>query len=161
MNISSNDVYQQFKNQYKTFDIDTWKFNKSPLKNLLKIQKQFGPIFFIQTPKFTIPASIKMNKQNYKNNIKIYGSIEFHSFFSTPGYVLLNDSGYLPFSLQFNDYNDDVKNDFHTAYIANIHKKYDISGSNMVEFVINLLKKLGFKKAELMDAASVNCNKNN
>lgn len=68
----------------------------------------------------------------------------------------------LPFLIKFVDY-DNIEINNKSCYIANIHKidnisGQSISGSNMVLFVLKLIKQLGIKSAILGDGATIKCN---
>jgi len=60
-----------------------------------------------------------------------------------------------PVQLKF--YHKSDKSNRNNCYISNIHKTNDISGTNMMKFVISLLKKLGVKHATIYDGTSVKC----
>jgi hypothetical protein len=62
---------------------------------------------------------------------------------------------YVPFALELTPYDPDM------VHIHNIHKVNGISGTQMVNFVLALCRKLGASEALLQDEAMVVCKKNN
>lgn len=62
---------------------------------------------------------------------------------------------YIPFALEI------APHDPHAVYIHNIQKVGEISGTQMVHFVLAVCRKLGAQEASLQDAAMVVCKKNN
>ena len=61
---------------------------------------------------------------------------------------------YVPFALELDPITP------HEVHIHNIHRTPEIRGTQMVNFVLAVCRKLGAKKASLQDAATVVCRKN-
>ncbi len=137
----------------KTFDLNKsdLKFEKGEvLNNYQKLYKKYGDHFYIQYKKIKLPVFLYLdNLENSTRKIYILK------------YATKNPADLYPFKIEFNYYTENSNN----AHISNINKistkEYPdvkhLSGSEVVEFVLNLLKKLYVEKAYLSDGASVHC----
>ena len=130
----------------KTFDLSIKiNFSNDVQRNLKILKKLYGKKFKIRTSKFTVPVILK------KEKLLVDGI--------TP-YVLIYDIGIYeekeyPFRILFSDGEPpELGNDVH---INHIHKTDDISGSEMVNLVLEILKKLQVKYASIYDGTKINC----
>lgn len=133
----------------KTLDLNkNLGYKKGDLQNNIKdLKKKYGMKFIIKYKKFRIPVKFK------ENHMKLLG----FSYLSLE-YDLKKRTQYLlPFKIFFMDSTGNSYKLNNNVYIANIHKTDKISGSNMVQFVLELLNKLGTITATLHDGASVKC----
>ena len=135
----------------KIFDLNKSKnYKKENLqKNINSLKKEYGNKFLIKYKKFNIPVKFQVKQLKFKNlkylclKYDIEKQIEY----------------LLPFMINFID--NDTYELNNNVYIANIHKINEISGTQMIEFVLKLLEVLGVNMASLYDAASVKCDNNN
>ena len=112
--------------------------------NLNNLYKVFGEEF-----------NLEYNINNKKINIPVtleYTSEKFYRLFYN-----IDDRNYiqLPFKIDFIDKYTKKLNDI--CYIENIHKTDTISGSEMIQLVNEINKKMGVKKAYLHDGSTVYC----
>jgi hypothetical protein len=134
----------------KTFDLNETKyiFSSNLQKNLKKIEKIFGKIFFIKFNDIKIKVKLKIVKHKFmklkyytltydiKNREFIYYPLEITFIDTVEGKCILNNN----------------------CMINNIHKTDKISGSQLIQLAINLCKCLKVKKSYLFDEASIECN---
>ncbi len=135
-------------------DLDI-KFEKNEvLKNIKEINKKYGDSFYIKYKKIKLPVYLyKQDLENKKRNIFILK------------YATKNPPNNYPFLIQFNYFLENSNN----VFISKINKiskdeypdEKPLSGSDVVEFVLTLLKKLYVEKAYLFDGASIKCKSNN
>ncbi len=120
------------------------------LENIKKINKKYGDNFYIKYKKIKLPVFLyKEDLENKTRNIFILK------------YATKNPPNLYPFLIQFNYFKENTNN----VHISNINKiskneypdEKPLSGSDVVEFVLTLLKKLYVEKAYLSDGASIEC----
>lgn len=133
----------------KVFDLNKkTKYKKGELQNNIKdLKKTFGNKFFIKYKKFKIPVKFELKNLKYKGFKYLILK-----------YDIEKQTDYLlPFKIRFLDKDYILNNN---VFIENIHKTDNISGTEMVNFVLELLKKLGTNQALLQDGATIKCNNN-
>lgn len=132
----------------KIFDLNKKvTYKKDELQNNIKdLKKKFGNRFIIKYKKYKLPVRF------ITEHLKLVGL----SYLSLQYDIKKQTDYLLPFRISFVDSDGGYKLN-NNAYIANIHKTKDISGSQMVEFVLELLRKLGANRASLHDGAEVKC----
>lgn len=128
----------------KTFDLSKeYTFTDDLQKNLKLLKKLFGSKFYIKTSKYKIPVILEYKSLKYKK--KYYYQLSYN--------IGRRETELYPFQIDFiTQFN--VGND---AYIANINKTDKISGSNMINLVLEILKKLNTNIATLFDGTLVDC----
>ena len=133
----------------KTLDLNKdLGYKKGELQNNIKdLKKKYGMKFMIKYKKFKIPVKFKIN------HMKLLG----FSYISLEYDIKKRTQHLLPFKIDFMDKTGNSYILNNKAHINEIHKTDKISGSNMVQFVLELLKKLGTVTATLYDGASVKC----
>ncbi len=148
-----NKLLQRYRNQYasgdkKIFDLSEYKqykFTDDVQKNLRQLEKIFGKSFTIKWNKIMFP--VILHTKTFKSN-----DITFYEiYYDMPNRI----HDLKPFSIWFID--NKTLELGNTSYIANIHKTNDISGSQMMNFVLELQRALGVEKTILHDGATVNC----
>lgn len=140
----------------KTFDLNKsdLKFEKGEvLNNYQKLYNKYGDHFYIQYKKIKLPVYLyKEDLKNKKRNIY------------TLKYATKNPPNKYPFLIQFNYFLENSNN----AFISKINKiskdeypgEKPLSGSEVVDFVLKILKKLYVEKAYLFDGATIKCENN-
>jgi hypothetical protein len=145
-------VVKVLKDEKKKFILaDKYDFiiNYDVQKNLKNLYKIYGEEFIIEfninNKKIIIPVSLKYTSEKFSD-------IKFYRLFYN-----LEDrtSTQLPFKIDFIDKYTKKLNDI--CYIVNIHKTDTISGSEMIQLVNEINKKIGIKKAYIHDATTVYC----
>ena len=133
----------------KTLDLNKdLGYKKGDLQNNIKdLKKKYGMKFMIKYKKFKIPVKFKVNHK------KLIGL----SYLSLQYDIKKKTHYLLPFQIDFLDSTGNSYKLNNKVYIGEITKTDKISGSNMVKFVLELLKKLGTVTAKLYDGATVNC----
>ena len=131
----------------KTLNIHKFKgFVKDDLHfNLKLLNKDYGPRFNIKYYKHILPIKLSKIMSNDKTKPIFY--IEY--------YVKKRSTFLKPFLLQF--YLESDKHNKDNCYIVNIHKTDKLSGSDIMKFVLYLLKKISVKTVFIYDATSVEC----
>ena len=118
--------------------------NNDLQNNLKKIHKIFGEEFILEViinnRKIKIPVSLKYTSEKF---YRLFYNIEDRM------------STQLPFKIDFIDKFTKKINDI--CYVVNIHKTDNIKGSEMIQLVNEINKKLGVKKAYLNDATTIYC----
>ena len=122
------------------------KFTDNLQKNVLLLKKIFNKKFIIKDSDLEFPVYLYEIVEQDNPKMKYYSLI----YNEEERYDWL-----LPFKIVFLDTIAVEKNN--NCYIANIHKKDNISGSIMVTFVLKLLKLLHVEKAYLHDGANIQC----
>ena len=149
-----NKLLQIYRNQYasgdkKIFDLSEYKqykFTDDVQKNLRQLEKTFGKSFTIKWNKIIYP--VILHKKTFKSN-----DITFYEiYYDMPNRIHELKS----FSIMFVD--NKTLELGNNSYIANIHRTNNISGSQMMYFVLELQRVLGVEKTTLHDGATVNCN---
>jgi len=122
------------------------KYNtfKDVYSNIEFIIKTYGSRFNISYKKNIYP--IKYFYKKNTNNEKI----NYLEYYEKKRKTLLK-----PFLLQFYSQVDELNKN--NCYIANIHKINDISGSNMMDFILYFLKKIDVYKCFIFDDTKVYC----
>lgn len=112
--------------------------------NLKQLHKIFGNEFilegYVNNKKIKIPVFLTYTAEHF---YRLFYNIEDRT------------STQLPFKIDFIDKYTKKLNDI--CYIVNIHKTDTIKGSEMIQLVNEINKKLGIRKAYLNDAATVYC----
>lgn len=132
----------------KIFDLNfpSIQFTNNLHKNVLLLKKRFGVNFIIKDGEFELPSHLYIVTEPDNPKIQYYSLI----------YNLKErDDWLLPYKIVFYDTQKIAKNN--NCYIANIHKTDKISGTNMVNIVLKLLKLLGAEKVRLHDGAHIIC----
>ena len=134
----------------KIFNLNKSKnYKKENLqKNINNFKKEYGNKFLIEYKNFNIPVKFQIKQLKFKN-LK-YLCLKYN--------IEKQIDYLLPFMINFID--NDTYELNNNVYIANIHKTNEISGTQMIEFVLKLLEVLGVNMASLYDAASVKCDNN-
>lgn len=130
----------------KTFDLSkNINFSDDVQKNLKILSNLYGKKFNIKTTKFSVPVILK------KEKLIVDGITPYALIYDMD---ILEENEY-PFRILFSDGEPPkLGND---AHINHIHKTDNISGSEMVSLVLEILKKLQVKYASIYDGAKVNC----
>jgi hypothetical protein len=135
--------------------LNTSGFTENVNENIEKIKNANGEHFEVSyTPRgktsVKIPITIKKLKHELLNRefYVMYYDMELDN----------NKNKLRPFDVWFVNYNTFAVDN--SAYIANIHKLSNLSGSDVVYFVLEILKELKVKKVSLHDGAEVQCEKN-
>lgn len=129
----------------KQLNISKYKSITGVKNNIDKIHKSYGSIFNIVYKKKTFPV-----KYFYKKNIG-NDKIDYLEFYEKKRHTFIK-----PFLLQFYSQKDDLNKN--NCYIVNIHKTNEITGTEMMDFVLYFLKKLDVKKVFIFDDTKVECN---
>ena len=116
-------------------------------KNIILIKKKFGSQFSIKNQDIEIPIKLFMVKNEYNPKLRYYSMVYD---------IETRDEYLLPFKINFINYLSLEKDN--NCYISDITKFGHISGSQMVLFVLKLLKILGAEKAFLYDGTRIECN---
>lgn len=119
-------------------------------KNIEWIKSNYGDKFELSTDLFSMPATIS------KGYLEI-SEIEYFvlEYDSSVGGEDIPRSYILPFSINFYDpVITEINND---VYIANISRTKKIRGSDVVKFVLHVLRILGVEKAYLHDGTQIEC----
>lgn len=134
----------------KLLDLDNLpELSKDVQHNIKQIIKMYGKRLIIKYNKLEIPSIFTLIKENYNPNKLSYYSLRYDIDQKDRTMPMF------PFKITFLDYATMVKNN--DCYINNIHKTNTISGSEMVEFILYLLKKLGVERAVLHDGTRIHC----
>lgn len=130
----------------KTFDLSKKiSFSNDVQRNLKILNNLYGKKFKIKTSKFIVPVIFK------KEKLMVDGITPYALIYDMD---ILEENEY-PFRILFSDGEPPkLGND---AYINHIHKTDNISGSEMVNLVLEILKKLQVKYASIYDGTKVNC----
>jgi len=134
----------------KIFDLSKeYKFiGKDVQKNISVLYKKFGKRFTIKYKKMKVPVSL------YKRIFKHSGK----TFFILEYYQTKRTEELKPFKIEFIDESSSDYKLNNTTYIANIHNTNEISGSQMVDLVVSIQRKLNVIKTTLFDGATIHCN---
>lgn len=113
--------------------------------SLGEFYKTYGSEFAIQCESVAIPLKLTISSlPTFKMNFyTLIYDVENRDFELYPLKINFID----PYKIKLSD----------TAYIANIHKTDQLTGSQIVKFALELLKRLGAKKAYIYDGATVRC----
>lgn len=116
--------------------------------NLQKIHTKLGSHFVIIHGAYRVPVILEQTKHDY-NNLS-YWTLKYNE----PRLV----TPLLPFKIDFFDlYTTETNN---RAYIANVHRTHDISGTEMMNLIIHILQYLHVETVFLHDGTSVPCTEN-
>ena len=131
----------------KTLDINKFKgFIKGDLHfNLRLLNNNYGSRFNIKYYKNIIPIKCYKLITTDRNRPIFY--IEY--------YIKNRTTILKPFLLQF--YLESDKDNRDNCYIVNIHKTHDLSGSQIMNFVLHLLKLISVKTVYIYDGTTVAC----
>jgi len=133
----------------KKINLDDINFKSDLHTNLDQIYKTWGSNFIIKYNDIVIPLKLTISSlENFK--MKFYTLIYD---------VEDRDYELYPLKINFIDMYKIKLND--TVYIANIHKTNELTGSQIVKFALELLKKLGTKKVYIYDGATIKCPSSN
>ena len=135
----------------KIFDLSkNYKFTDDVQSNLDKIYNMFGNKFNIKYKKFILPVILV--KDDTTDALKKY-NVTFYTLL----YDQFEKTDYLfPFRIFFIDpikYTN--KNE---SCITDIHRASNITGSEMVQIVLNINKKLNVQRTFIGDGAKIECN---
>ncbi|AYV78158.1 MAG: hypothetical protein Edafosvirus6_7 [Edafosvirus sp.] len=135
----------------KIFDLNnvSLKFTNDLQKNISLIKKKYGNNFIIQNNDVSLPSKLYKVTFNY-NNMNYYSLIYDMKGEDREQYLF-------PFKIDFIDTEYKKNNN---CYMSNINKTNTISGTEMVETILKLLKILGAKKVTLHDGTRINCHDN-
>ncbi len=132
----------------KIFDIENndLKFKKYQLqKNILLLFNNFGRYFIIKYKNHELPF-VLFKKTSLNNKRKLW-TLQYNQRFI--------NFDLIPVKITFSDYlTGDINNN---CYINNINKLDDVSGSDLMTFVMLLLKKLYVKDVYIHDGTRVKC----
>jgi len=133
----------------KTFDLSKkYDFTKDLQNNLKILKKEFGSKFLIKTKNFTIPVLLLIKEMRLRKNKKY-----FQLRFDTERI----DEELWPFIINFTESIRSLELG-NNAQILHLHKTKEISGTNMVLLILEILKKLNTKQATLGDGTEIDCN---
>ena len=141
-------IDQHASGDKKIFDLSEYKqykFTDDVQKNLRQLEKTFGKSFTIKWDKIIFP--VILHTKTFKSNDVTFYEI----YYDMPNRI----HDLKPFSIMFID--NKTLELGNASYIANIHRTYNISGSQMMYFVLELQRVLGVEKTILHDGATVNC----
>lgn len=134
------------KKKGKIFNLDAdHNFGSDVQENLKKIYSKYGKRFKIKKGDKIVPAHLQ------KIIIKMSDDKIFNLKYDDPKRF----TDLIPFSISFIDPHKSVKNNI--CYIANIHKTEQLTGSKMINLVLDILRTLKVEKAYLGDGATVRC----
>lgn len=137
----NKDIHKKIFNLSKSYD---FIIKDDVQNNLKKLHKIFGNEFILEASinnkKIKIPVFLTYTAENF---YRLFYNIEDRT------------STQLPFKIDFIDKYTKKLNDI--CYIVNIHKTDTIKGSEMIQLVNEINKKLGIRKAYLNDATTVYC----
>jgi hypothetical protein len=150
--------YLKYRNKYlllklnqnggsKIFDLSQdYQFNNEVQENLKKLYQEFGNNFIIQSKKINLSVPVSLKKLKYYSGLEFY---QLSYYEEKPTNVIK------PFKIKFYDaLTNELNNNSH---LVNLSKTDKISGTKMMDLVLEINKKLGVKKISLSDAASVEC----
>lgn len=146
LSLYQNSITKELSVTQKIWDLSR-SFEKNKVqKNLKLLYKEYGKYFTIKFGNVLVPVIFEKRHSNIWQE-KFY-VLKYHikKFYN---------KDLLPFSIWFiNLFEQKLDN---KAYIANIHRTDDISGSKMVELVLNIQRCLGVSETFIVDVATVNC----
>lgn len=131
----------------------SFNFGNNVQKNILILKKNYGNKFIIRDHDIQMPCLLYEVKESNNPNMKYYSLVydikERYSFL-------------LPFKINFIDIiklskKDGTNYKNNNCYIANIHKTKNISGTNIVNTILKLLKILNVEQVILHDGARIHC----
>ena len=132
----------------ETFDLSKeYEFTKDLQKNLKILKKNFGRKFLIKTKKFTIPVLLVPKEMRLRK--KKYYQLRYD--------IERIEESLWPFIINFTESMRSLELG-NNAQILHIHKTKEISGTNMVLLILEILKKLNTKQATLGDGTQIDCN---
>lgn len=132
----------------ETFDLSKeYEFTKDLQKNLKILKKNFGSKFLIKTKKFTIPVLLVPKEMRLRK--KKYYQLRYD--------IERIEESLWPFIINFTESMRSLELG-NNAQILHIHKTKEISGTNMVLLILEILKKLNTKQATLGDGTQIDCN---
>ena len=132
----------------KTFDLSKeYEFTKDLQKNLKILKKKFGGKFLIKTKKFTIPVLLVQKEMRLRK--KKYFQLRYD--------IERIEESLWPFIINFTESIRSLELG-NNAQILHLHKTKEISGTNMVLLILEILKKLNTKQATLGDGTQIDCN---
>ena len=133
----------------KTFDLSKkYEFTKDVQKNLKLLKKKFGTKFLIKTKKFTIPVLLLLKEMRFRKDKK-YFQLRFD--------IERIEDQLWPFIINFTESIRTLELG-NNAQILHLHKTKEISGTNMVLLILEILKKLNTKQVTLGDGSEICCN---
>lgn len=123
-------------------NIDAYDFSNNLLENLSNIYNEYGEKFNIMSndPIFNFKVRL-IKKQGYYDK-----SFEYYTLYS-------KKNGYYIFRVVFIDYL--TKKIDNGCYLEDIHKTHNYTGTEIVQFVLHLLKKLSIERVHLIDDAKI------
>lgn len=133
----------------KIFDLNNYSFfNKSVQQNLDKLYEDFGEKFIIK--KNNIVFDVILEKISFSSNKKKFWCIHSDEKYKTQSLYI--------FCICFYDcYNFEIGDN---SYISDISKSENISGTEIVKFVLGINRKLCVKRTFLHDNAKITFNNN-
>lgn len=123
------------------------ELTQSLQKNIILIKKKFGSQFTIKNQDIEIPIKLFLVKNEYNPKVQYYSMVYD---------IEMREEYLLPFKINFINYLSLGKDN--NCYISDITRFGDVSGSEMVLFVLKLLKVLGAERAFLYDGTRIECN---
>jgi hypothetical protein len=123
-------------------NIFPFKLSNDYMKNIKNLYKYFGKEFYIKYNNILFPCILSIEK-SFREESNSKDKIYILKYKVDETYNAI-----LPFSIRFDNID---------TYVANIHKINNFSGSEMIKFVIHLLKLLKCDKVTISDAATVKC----
>lgn len=132
----------------KTFDLSKkYEFTDDLQKNLKILKKKFGSKFLIKTKNFTIPVLLLLKEIRLRKN----------KYFQLRFDIERIEEKLWPFIINFTESIRTLELG-NNAQILHVHKTKEISGTNMVLLILEILKKLNTKQATLGDGTEIDCN---
>lgn len=130
----------------KTFDLSKkYDFTTNLQQNLKILYKMFGSKFNIRWGKLIVPAKFT----------KTINKLNKHSFYSLIYDIVDKTQDLYPFKIDF--YDVTLKKLNNNSYISNIHRFQNISGTDMVQLVLQINRVLKVEKSWIYDGTRVSC----